>query len=291
MENTLVESRAGMSFHLDGNNEIDAVILSNIISEMAALTSAVSKEVNPDAYLKTNVTAFKNGSFQIDFSAVCKAAETMFSDPAAVVTIAATIIGAVKGCFEIKKMLKGEKEKSVSDNSDGSITITTADGATITAPKASQIVLGNVQAAQNIANVCFYAREHNENKGFTISDKDGGVYCAPADLEKMSTPSLITETVSCQRGRVEALLPIRRPVLEGYSKWGLKYNGKAIDASITDEDFLERFHQSGSVRAGDCLQALMEVYVDVDRNGIPIAGTEKYTIIKVHSISQGEPQT
>ena len=49
-----------------------------------------------------NVTAFKNGSFEVLFSAVCQAAETLFTGVGVAATTAGAVIGAVKGGIEIK---------------------------------------------------------------------------------------------------------------------------------------------------------------------------------------------
>lgn len=114
MENDLIQSKAQFSFHLDGENEIDATLLSKTIADMAELTKLAAREQDPDAYLKMNVTAFKNGSFQIDFATVCQAVQNIYQAAPVVAGLALTVVSAVKGIFEIKKILKGEKPKSIS---------------------------------------------------------------------------------------------------------------------------------------------------------------------------------
>lgn len=68
----LVKSEDVFSFHLDGNSSIDAILLSKIISNIAELTKMAAIYENPDSYLRMNVTAFKNGSFEIDFQQFVK---------------------------------------------------------------------------------------------------------------------------------------------------------------------------------------------------------------------------
>lgn len=75
---------------------------------------------------------------------------------------------------------------------------------------------------------------------------------------------------------------IRKAVFEGNSKWGFDYNGKAIDASINDEAFLAEFQKNGFVNKGDHIRATLEILVDLDPQGVPIKGTEKYTVVNVH---------
>lgn len=282
MENDLIESRAKMSFHLDGDNEIDASLLSKMISDMAELTKLTAKNVNPDAYLRMNVTAFKNGSFQIDYSAVCQAAKTLFSTAATCTTLATAVIGSVKGIFEIKKLLKGNKEKSVTDNGNGTITVESADGKKIQVPAQSGIVMNVIQADQLVTNISLYAKEHNPSGGFSVSAGGDTVYCSSEDISGMSKTIPIVETSTCQRSRVEATMLIRKAVFEGAAKWGFDLNGKAIEASIEDDEFMLAFQRNGSVNKGDHLKATVEIYVDLDLQGIPIKGSEKYTVIKVH---------
>lgn len=282
MENELIKSKAGMSFHLDGENEIDATLLSHMISDMVEYTKIMAREVNPDAYLKMNVTAFKNGSFEVLFSAVCEAAETLFTGVGTAAATAGAVIGAVKGGIEIKKLLRGKPAKSVDKLPEGKISVESENGDKIIAPSASQLVMYNIQADQLITNISNYAKTHNPNGGFTVSDESGSVYCSSSDISVMAKPSEITETSACQRSRVETDLLIRKPDLEGSSKWGFTYNGKIINASIDDDNFLEWFQAHGTVNRGDHIHATLEIYVDIDPQGIPIKGTEKYTVIKVH---------
>ena len=106
---SLEKSKETFSFHLDGGHEINALLLSTIINNMATLVDISGKEIDPDIYIKMNVTAFKDGSFQIDFSAICETAETIFqtlimANPA--LTLATNIIATVKTFFEIKRFLK-----------------------------------------------------------------------------------------------------------------------------------------------------------------------------------------
>ena len=140
----------------------------------------------------------------------------------------------------------------------------------------------NIQADQLITNISNYAKEHNPNGGFTVSDGAGNVYCSSCDIYEMAKASDITETSTCQRSRVETDLLIRKPDLEGSSKWGFTYNGRIINASIEDDYFLEWFQTHGTVNRGDHIHATLEIYVDIDPQGNPIKGTEKYTVIKVH---------
>ena len=282
MENNLIESRGEMSFHLDGQSEIDASLLSNMITDMVELTKLTAIEVNPDAYLKMNVTAFKNGSFQIDFSAVCQIAESIFNHATPCAALALTVISGVKGIFEIKKLLKGEKAKAVADTDDGFITVEAQDGKSIKVPKQSEIVMNVKQADQLVTNISMYAKEHNPDGGFLLSTEEDTVYCSSEDISGMVKTLPIEEITTCQRFRVTANLPIRKAIFRGHSKWGFELNGRAIEAAIEDEAFIQYFQENESVKSGDYINANVEVLIDIDSQGSPIKGSERYTIIRVN---------
>lgn len=281
MDNNLIESRAVFSFHLDGNSEIDASLLSKTIADMAELAKMTSQAENPDAYLKMNVTAFRNGSFQIDFSAVCEAAKNFLDGSESAAELATKVISAIKGIFEIKKALKGEKPKNVLHNSE-EIIVETQGGEKIIAPRASGAVINNIRVDQLVINISSYAQEHNPNGGFTIETEKGTVKCEPADIGSLVKPLPIEEITTCKRVRTEALLIIRKAVFFGPSRWGFDFNGRAIEANITDESFMKRFQENGTISKGDYIEATLEIYMDLDEKQQPIKGTEKYTVTNVH---------
>lgn len=283
MEENLVESRSEFSLHLDGESEIDANILANTIRDMAEITKVTAHEVNPEAYLKMNVTAFKNGSFQIDFSAVCAAAESLTTAAIPAATLAATVIGGVKGVFEIKKLLKGKRPKEVTDEADGRVKIKNEAGEQVEVPASSQIVFHNERIDQLVVNISNYSQEHNQNGGFTINAGNESLRCSNFDIMEMAKPiPPENEITTCVRSRIKTELFIRKAVLIGNSKWSFEYGGRAIDASIDDEVFLHNFQLNESIRSGDYIEAMLEIYVDLDKEKNEIKGTEKYTVLQVY---------
>lgn len=281
METGLIESKAQFSFHLNGESEIDATLLSETIKDMAELAKSVARKENPDAYLKMNVTAFKNGSFEIVFSAACEIASNLYNNLPAVAGLALTIVTGVKYCFEIKKLLNGKKEKSVSDTEDGKIRIENVEGNVLVAPKSSQIVMNNITADQLVVNIASNAKKHSPEKGFTFVVEDESTGYESDALDRIVRPLPVEETSICQRQIVDAALTIRKAVFFGTSKWSFDYNGHAIDASIDDENFLSEIQRGYALKAGDYINARLEVYVDLDMQNLPIQGSEKYRVLEV----------
>lgn len=286
----LMKSQAQFSFHLDGGNTIDAHILSDIIDDIATLAKLTSQDIDPEAYLKMNVTAFQDGCFEIDFSAVCEFASGLFDFLKAAVPVAGGIVAALRGCFEIKKLLKGTAPKKVTPKENGTVEIENCDGEKIRTPKASAIVIENVKADQIIVNISSNALEHNPNGGFSIKDDLSNTHFSTKDIANMSKPLPINEIDVCQRNRVEAILHIRKPDLIGRSKWGFTYNNKAIEARLLDDDFLDTVHNGTTIKKGDYINATVEIFVDLDRFGCPVPGSEKYSVIKVHGTIQHTPE-
>lgn len=284
MVENFVKSKAGFSLHLDGNNEIDAVLLSKIIRDIASLTKMAANSENPEAYLKMNVTAFKDGSFEIDFSAICETAmttaQTVVPMLASYFDLAHKAVNILKAYFEIKKHLKGAAPKEVHEKGDV-VEVTNIDGRIIQAPKASANIMYNSYIDNLVINISGYATEHDPKGGFSISDEKDHHHYTVDDIKQMTKLLPMEEIISCQKTRKETILYIRKPDILGNSRWGFKYENKNIEANIEDEDFLDSVHNGLSVAAGDYVQARLEICVDLDPDGEPIKGSEKYTVYKV----------
>lgn len=281
MDSILTESRAIFGFKVEGEKEIDATILSNTIRDIAELTKLATKEENPDAYLKINVTAFHNGSFVIDFSTVCQAAANLLVNAAGLALI---VVGVVKGILEIKKLLKGEKPKSIREKDD-KIEIENNEGQKVTVNKSSGAVLNNIQIERLTINISNYVREHNPSGGFVFSTPDGDFVCNADELKGMSMSLPITEESMCKRFRLDVDLPIKKADLIGRSAWEFRYLGHNITARIDDDDWIYNVNNGGiSFKAGDYLKASLEISVVLDSDGQLVSDSEKYNIIKVYGL-------
>ena len=282
-EPDLIQSKASFGFHLDGDSEIDAELLSDTIHNMAELTKEASSQENPEAYLKMNVTAFKNGSFEIAFSAICQVANQIGQNPVAAATFATAVVGTVKGIFEIKKLIKGEKPKSVTEVGKDKIKVENNEGQSITAPRASGSVLTNIKIDQFTINIAQDVKQHNLNGGFTFSTPNGNLDCSADDVKNISKVLPIDEESTCKRLRFEADLPIKKADFLGVSAWEFRYKDHTMKATIGDDEWAAEIHNGKqSIKADDYITATVEEYVDIDSVGKPIIGTEKYSIVKVH---------
>lgn len=282
MDVKLMKSEAKVSLHLEGNNTIDAVALSEIIKNFAELAKYAAARQDPESYLKMNVTALQNGSFQINFSAIQEFIDNLINNPSEMLSFAGQVISTVKGYFEVKKLLKGKKEKSVVDNCNGTITITAQDGNTATVNKDSISVMDNAQIDNMVVNVTTNIYNHNPRGGFSLSTGEDISVFSNSDVIEMKTTLPIADEEIVKNSRIRADLQISKADILKYSAWTFIYNGKTIKASIIDMDFLEEIHKgSMSIKSGSYITADLLISVRME-NGLPINNTAKYTIEKVY---------
>ena len=278
----LVKSREVFGFHIDGKNEIDAELLSNIIRDTAKLTQLAAQKENPEAYLKMNVTAFKDGCFQIDFSAICEVTKDLITGMLPLATLATSVVTVVKGIFEIKKHLNGKKAKSILPIDKANVCIENENGQKITVPRSSQIVINNIQVDNLSGNIVNCIQEHSPNGGFHFEDSSGIIVFTAQDLTAMSKPLPVSEESIYKISRLQAELPIKKADLLGRSTWEFKYGNHRISAKIEDEELVDAVHRGASVAAGDYIFATLEIRVEINEKGLPIDGTEQYTVLEAH---------
>jgi hypothetical protein len=278
MDVKLMKSEEKFALHIDGDNAIDATLLSNILKNMATLTKLAAQEVEPEAYLKMNVTAFEKGSFQIDFSAVCELGEDLIHHASEVTQLASVMIGTVKGFFEIKKFLKGKKAEKIEPVEKGKIQLTDNEGQSIVVNESSGAVINNYNIDNLVVNI---SNDISSNgKGFSFNTSSGQSYYNTEDLQEIRKPIAIEDTY-CKKSTINADLLIKKADLLGNSAWSFKYNDKTIEARITDDNFLSSIKNGESIHAGDYITAKLEIMVDLGKDGLPLHNTAKYTVLKV----------
>lgn len=277
-----MKSEDRFSFHLDGESSIDAIVLSEIIMDLTELTKIAALEENPDAYLKMNVTAFKNGSFQIDFSAICEFTENLISNSSQLIQLASTAVTTVKGFFEIKKLLKGNKPKSIHNLDDGKITVTGQDNHSVTVNKSSGAVINNFNIDNLVVKISSCVGENNKDGGFSFKTSTNTTHFSNKDVTQMSKPLPIIEEEQIRNTIILADLPIKKADLLGKSAWSFIFNNKTIDAKIDDEDFIDLIHNGKiSIHSGDYITAELVISVKLNENSFPDENSTKYTVRKV----------
>lgn len=293
MSSQLVKSESKFSFHLDGDSTVDAKLLADIISDLSELTELAARIEDPDVFLKLRITAFRNGSFQVDFSAICEMAENLSAHLPEAASFALSVIGIVKGFFEIKKHLKGTDAKSVKENpADRSkVHIENNQGVVICVEKSSAIILENARADEITSEIVHRVLQNNKEKGFSIHTDKGSFVCPSQELEDTSLAIPSARTTLTKTYTVSADLIIKKAALIGMSAWEFYYRDKSISATILDTDFLDELHRGKyAIHSGDFISAELQISVDVDNELKPV-GKEKFVITKIHGGIQKDNNT
>ena len=282
MEEKLVKSESSFAFHIDGDNFIDAEVLSNIINDMAKLTKYAAKEENPEAYLKMNVTAFRNGSFEIDFSTICEIKDDLINCVEVAIPLAATLVGTVKGYLEIKKLIKGNKAKEVKELPDNKIQVTNLVGDSIIVNKSSGTILKDVNIDQTVVNISNNIYQHNPGGGFSFNNDNVNTHFDCNDIINLGKPVPMDDIITYQEKTITVNLLIKKADMLGHSAWSFIFQEKTILAPIVDYDFLKKVHNGNVyIHAGDYIEASLKVSYQIDEYNLPVEGTTKYVVEKV----------
>lgn len=283
MDNSIIKSSGSFSIHINGDSSVDAIALSQIISDMATLTreAAIAEESTADC--KVSVTAFKNGSFQIDFTAVAGAAATLLTQAATIANIASNAITTVKGYFEVKKVLNGSMPKEVKELSGNKILVTAEDGGTVLVNKGCEAVYINCNVDNRVQNITNCINQLENANGFSFDTDEGSSNYDKNDIDRISKPLPFIEESLYKISKVKTDLLIKKPDLLGHSTWSFRWNDKNIDAKIQDDDFLEYIHSGNySIHGGSFITAEMEIIVRLNEDGTLDERSVNYVIKKVY---------
>lgn len=281
MKNNLKKTQSDFTFKLNGDNEIDAILLTKTIDDMVSLIKITASNVDPEAYCKVKIIAIENGSFQIEFSTVYETVRNLLHNAKDNLPTALYIVNIAQGYFSIKKHLQGKKVKSIEEHQNNTTTIENLNGDIINIPKESVEILYNFKIDSLTSNIAKYSKEHN-NKGFSIHSENKTADFPSSDIENMIIPLSTVEEAKCTRYTAEEKLIIKKPDFLGVSKWIFIKNKKSIEATIEDSDFLEEIHAGKNIKAGDYIIATLDTYIDLDNNNNKIKGSEKYVVTKVN---------
>lgn len=277
----LVKSESQFTFKFEGGDEIEAVLLSRAIVNIAELIKIASMSECPDDYVKIKVASLRSGSFRIFFSTVSEAMPNLYRSLEEVGALAVKIVAVVLGFLKIKKHLNGKKPKNIVEKNGGMIEVENDAGQTITIHAGSGAVINNIKADQLIIQISECAMEHNPDGGFTVDTENERVEFLPEDMVSLSAPISVDESRT-EKYVVTTELPIRKPDLLKNTSWQFIYQGKSIYAKILDEHFLESVNNGNvNLKSGSYIRAKLEITVYLDVNGRPLNNAVKYSVVEV----------
>ena len=253
------------SLAFEGENQIEAALLGAALSNTAfIINTALSTDAShPNLQLK--VSTFEKGSFAVTFQAILTVANqisTLYS-----IQDAAAVFDILKGIFDIKRALKGQRPKAITPNeAEGFIHVEAPDGSTVTAPLGSQVVILNRKVEQKVSEIGGIARLHNPNGGFRLESGSDVAYYDREAVDDIAVPVDISAPVPYEKRRqIQAVLPIRKIDLLGDTAWSFRYGNRTIMAKIEDENFLISVHKGlTAYKAGDRLRVDMTIKENYD---------------------------
>ena len=172
----------------------------------------------------------------------------------------------------------------IEDTKNDKCTVTNDDDMSIEVPAACKNIFTDASIHNLTFNINNYVQQHNPCGGYSISSSQGTSSFNSQDIKDIAKPFPldVQESVKCSRIRVTTKLPIKKPDILGSSKWEFKYNNRTISAFIEDEIFLNDVHQGIiTIKAGDYINAVLEIYYDINESGEPIESSAKYTVLNV----------
>ena len=289
MENIL-ESRADFSIRLDGDNNIDALLLSEMIKSFDTLTKHVARISQPEAQVELKVSAFNEGSFEICFDTIIELAPTLLFIAPEIQQYAPSVIKSIKGMLDVKKHLGGERPKKIEISGDNNIVISGNNNIVLTVPKEAADVLDDPMIDKAVSQIAEIASKRGNDFAFCENGEET-VY-SPHDFPKMRTlfphEEIVTSNTHIKTSMTS--LPIRTANMadkksKETSVWNFFHDNKRINATINDTAWLERFRNNEfTIGHGYSMEVELETTIKLDEDNIPIPKTEVYIITRVIAI-------
>lgn len=273
----------------EGGNSIDAELFARTINNTVELVKASSQAINPNAFLRLEIKATKEGSFETIIDAVVKySADLLTKDNA---RLATEIVGGYLALLQIKSHLKGKKPKAIEQTPQGTI-ITNQDNEQITATTNIVNCYLNDSKIDNTIVQVFTDLKTSGRDGIVIEHNNQKQSFVKTDYDNMSVPTVDSQS-SVFKENIEIMqncdLTIKRPDLIGKSKWEVIFAGRQISVKIDDEIFITNIRKGEiKISGGFKLSCDLSIQTEIDSEYNIV--NVNYTAIKVHGIKDQEEQ-
>ncbi len=268
---------------LEGNNEIPADVLCGVLSNILVIAEKTkSEEVDRIQYM---VKATSKGSFLMDLAIIAESVvPPLIANGPDIINVASNSLEILSELFNLKTFLKGEKPKTVEErkgcvkvtNNEGTIKVFNIAGDFINNPQIDRAItgIGNSLANGNVPSMIIS----------DVDNKEDIVKVEEEDYPYIKQPIVSGIRENIFENTVDVEFTVKKPDLQGKSKWGIVLDGRCIQASIDDDEWIKKVQQGLiSVNSKKVIKAKMKITQKADKYNVPIAGTEKYYILKVYS--------
>lgn len=282
MEQELQESVDTFKVIFGGENKVDAELFVQTINNTIKLVKASANAIDPTSFLRLEIRAHKEGSFEAVIDVVARCSESLFSKEN--VRLASEIATGFLAFLQIKQFLRGKKAKKIEKGIRTTKIINQDDNSLEVKNEIAEPYFKNNIIENSIINIFNEVTQHPRDY-FLVEHQENKVNITKEDYEHMAHCILTEDSV---RTKVETPSPIhvnlllKKPDLLGHSSWDFVYN-KKISARIEDNEFLRKVHQ-GKIKtlyAGVKIPCLLKIEYELDNMFNLILGSEKYTVLKV----------
>jgi hypothetical protein len=278
MKNEFSESIESFKVSFGGENSIDAETFVKSINNTISLVKKSATAIDPSCFLRLEIKANKEGSFETLIDAVVRHKEDLLVAS----SIAGNIVQGFLNFLWIKEHLKGRKAKKIESN-DRETAIQNQNNEILKVKKE----IGTAYFQDNeidsliINQFTILAENHSS---FAITTKNGEIKIDKKTYEDMMQPVVDDHPTAktIKNKPIEVDLPLKKPDLLGKSKWEFIYN-KKIEAKIDDEVFLSKVRK-GKIKnlyAGVRIPCRLQFEYDLDENHDMIPNSDKYTILAI----------
>ena len=271
-----------------GSNSIDAETFTSIINNTVDLVKLSCKAVEPNAFLRLEIKATREGSFETIIDAVTRYATDLITKENA--KLACEVIAGYLAFLKIKQHLRGKKAKEIKQKKDQAV-IVNQNGETITAP----LNITNYYTTNNQVDIVmseiFTALEDSDRSEMIIEQQDSKVIFSRKDYKPMSNviieKSTVTSTIQSQKLQNCELI-IKKPDLIGTSKWEVIFD-KRIEVKIEDEEVLKQI-RDGLIKISGGSKLICDLTITVELDDKLNVLNIDYIVPKIHGIKDKQEQ-
>lgn len=278
-----LEDIISFTVKLGGRNSVDAENFSSIIQSTIFLMKESASTICPEAFLKLEIRANKEGSFESIIDTVLKSTPDLLKDG---IPFCKDILQIVLHWLNIKQHLKGNKPKKIITENNDAIIINQDNEEFRVGKNILKKYLDNINIENSIVKIFINAEEDNRSGLEIIPDKKSKLpnkSFAQNEFAHMAK-HVIEENNKIEhiiQPPIEVTLLIKKPDLNGKSQWTFLYN-KTINAYVKDEEFLDKIQNKHTIKicGGFRIKCLLQMEYDLS-DGEIVEGSEKYFITKV----------
>ena len=260
--NILMAMNTDFKIRFDGQqHQIDANVLISNLMHTSSIIQELNKELNTGKKIDIKIKALEKGSFLIHIDLV----ETTLDSIRNLLTrenveTAGIIIASLVGLIQLRKFLKGKKEKSTKE--EGSkVKIENENGDIIYIENFTYSVYEKNTIIKDALSQSFESLENDCSiTGYEITDSKENplVRIEKDEFEYLSVKSEVTnEDERIQT--VSARLNIVRPSFDKKLKWDFIYKGNKISVKSDDPVFQERIDNGEAFAKGDVLEVELTI--------------------------------